>query len=184
MKFLRKCREKIGARVRHLGRYRREIARVSLFALLLAAVSLGISLLIGREGAMRTLQGALAAISSLVLNMFGGGTHVVGNTIASDRFALSVVTACTGLFTTGVFAVAVLAYPAGLIAKAIGVGIGISGIFVLNIIRLVSLFFIGVHLPRLFDRAHLLIWQSLVIVFALFLWLAWARKVNDVARKA
>ncbi len=184
MKRLQRWRDNLREHGLRLGNYQREIVRISLFALLLAAVSLGISLLMGRDGAMRALQSILAGISSLVINALGGGTHVVGNTIASDRFALSVVTACTGLFTSAVFTVAVLAYPTGLIAKAIGIGVGISGIFVINIIRLVSLFYIGVHLPWLFDRAHLLIWQSLVIVFALFLWLAWARKVTNVARKA
>jgi len=133
---------------------------------------------------MRGVQHALARISGAILNLFGGRTQIAGNTIRSDQFSLSVVTACTGLFTTGVFVVAVLAFPAGWRAKAIGVALGITSIFVLNVIRLVSLFLIGVHAPAVFDRAHLLIWQSLLILLALLLWLTWARKVTHGTRSA
>lgn len=164
--------------------HRRDLLRIGVFVLLLAAVSLGISALIGQESAMERVQHGLARIAGAILNLFGGHTLVAGNTIRSDHFSLSVVTACTGLFTTAVFVVAVLAFPTRWRAKAIGVALGVGAIFVLNVIRLVSLFLIGVHAPAIFDRAHLLVWQSLLILLALLLWLAWARRVTHAARKA
>ncbi|MCK5828109.1 hypothetical protein KAH43_06235, partial [Candidatus Bipolaricaulota bacterium] len=75
---------------------------------------------------------------------------------------------------TGLFLIAVVALPARWTAKLIGVGIGIGGIFLVNIVRLVSLYFIGVHWPTFLDQAHQLIWQSLLIVIAVALWLFWA----------
>lgn len=162
--------------------HHRDLLRIGAFVLLLAGAALGISLLVGQETAMRGLQDGLARVASSILNLFGGHTLVDGNTIHSERFSLSVVTACTGLFTTGVFVVAVLAFPARWRAKAIGVALGIASISVLNVVRLVSLFLIGVHAPAVFDRAHLLVWQSLLILLALLLWLAWARKVTHGTR--
>jgi exosortase H (IPTLxxWG-CTERM-specific) len=163
---------------------RRDVLRIGAFVLLLAGAALGLSLLIGQETAMRGLQSGLARVTSGILNLFGAHTLVSGNTIHSSRFSLSVVTACTGLFTTGVFIVAVLAFPARLRAKAIGVAFGVGAIFILNLLRLVSLFLIGVHAPAIFDRVHLLIWQSLLILVALLLWLGWARTVTHGAHEA
>lgn len=128
----------------------------------------------GNETAMGGIQRLLALISSGILNVFGQDTVVVGTTVQSSLFGISVVTACTGIFITGLFLIAVAAFPTRWLAKLIGAGIGIGGIFVVNIVRLVSLYFIGVHWPGFLDQAHQLIWQSLLIVIAVALWLLWA----------
>ena len=157
--------------------------RILTFVLLLGAVTAGIAFLTNHDGAMRSFQGGIAGITSHVINLFGGRTSVTGNIIhSSGSFALSVVTACTGVFTTGVFIVAVLAFPAGFLAKLIGVTLGTIAIFLINLVRLGSLFYVGVHFPNLFDKMHLLIWQSLIIVLALFLWLLWAKVVAHADR--
>lgn len=163
--------------------HRTDILRILLFIILLAAVAAGMTFLMNHDSALATFQRGIATITSHVINLFGGRTSVSGNVIQSPgSFALSVVTACTGLFTTGVFIVAVLAFPAGLLAKLIGVLMGATGVFLINLLRLGSLFFVGVHFPNLFDRMHLLVWQSLVIVLALFLWLLWAKVVAHAHR--
>jgi len=128
----------------------------------------------GNGAVMDAVQGGLARITSGILNGFGQRTIVAGSTVSSDAFAITVVAACTGLFTTGLFLIAVIAYPTGWRSKLIGAGIGLGGVFLLNIVRLVSLYYIGVHLPRFLDQAHQLIWQSVLIVFAVALWLLWA----------
>ena len=123
---------------------------------------------------MTAIQTALARVSSGVLNLFGQNTVVLGTTVQSDVFGISVVTACTGVFITGLFVIAVMAFPTRWRPKLIGVLIGVGGIFIVNIIRLVSLYFIGVHWPGFLDSAHQLVWQSLLIVIAVALWLLWA----------
>jgi len=140
-------------------------------------------LLAGNETAMNGIQRSLAVISSVVLNLFGQNTTVLGTTVQSNVFGISVVTACTGIFITGLFLIAVVALPTRWMAKLIGVGIGIGGIFLVNIVRLVSLYFIGVHWPKFLDQAHQLIWQSLLIVIAVALWLFWAGRWANVAHK-
>jgi len=140
-------------------------AGVALAALLVLA---------SQDAAMASIQRTLAVISSGILNLFGQHTDVVGTTVQSGVFGITVVTACTGLFITGLFLIAVMAFPTHWRSKAIGAGIGIGGIFIVNIVRLVSLYFIGVHWPGFLDAAHQLIWQSLLIVIAVALWLLWA----------
>jgi exosortase/archaeosortase family protein len=137
----------------------------------------------GSETVLSSLQIGIARIVSSILNILGQKTEAIGTTVSSAQFSIAVVTACTGLFLTAVFLAAVLAYPARWLAKLLGAGIGLAGIFTLNIVRLVSLFFIGVYFPHYVDQAHLLIWQSLLIVSSLFLWLFWAGKVAHAAYK-
>ena len=128
----------------------------------------------GNETIMNGIQRSLAMISSGILNLFGQNTIVAGTTVQSSVFGITVVTACTGVFITGLFLIAVIAFPARWTSKLIGAGIGIVGIFLVNIVRLVSLYFIGVHWPGFLDQAHQLVWQSLLIVIAVALWLLWA----------
>ncbi|MBE0636172.1 archaeosortase/exosortase family protein [Candidatus Bipolaricaulota bacterium] len=143
---------------------------------ILAAIGMLAVLLVvaGNDTIMNAIARVLALISSGLLNLFGQNTAVVGTTVQSSVFGISVVTACTGIFITGLFLIAVVAFPTRWLPKLIGAGIGIGGIFVVNIVRLVSLYFIGVHWPMFLDQAHQLIWQSLLIVFAVALWLLWA----------
>jgi exosortase/archaeosortase family protein len=151
------------------------------------AVACAAALLIwlaGHEQAMGAIQHGLAQITSGLLNLFGHRTVVTGTTVASGLFGITVVTACTGLFTTGLFLIAVLAYPTGWRSKLIGAAMGVGGIFALNVVRLVSLYYIGVHLPGFLDSAHQLIWQSVLIVTAVVLWLLWAGRWGYVAREA
>lgn len=139
-----------------------------------SALLVGLLLLASSDAAMTHVQRVLAVISSGILNLFGQDTVVVGTTVQSGIFGITVVTACTGLFITGLFLIAVMAFPTRWRSKAIGVGIGIGGIFAVNIVRLVSLYFIGVRWPAFLDVAHQLVWQSLLIVSAVALWLLWA----------
>ena len=59
-----------------------------------------------------------------------------------------------------------------------------SGILLLsavNLVRVISLFWIGSAFPQYLDVAHVLIWQMIVVVIVL--WLVWAERVGH-ARNA
>jgi len=151
------------------------------------AVACAVTLLIwmgASEPVMSGVQRGLARVTSGLLNLFGHRTAVAGSTVSSERFGISVVTACTGLFSTGLFLIAVIAFPTGWRSKLIGAGIGIAGIFLLNVARLVSLYYIGVHLPEFLDLAHQLVWQSVLIVFTVALWLLWAGRWAHAPKRA
>ena len=155
-----------------------------IFLVFLSGLAALIVWLMGSESALASLQNGIAHVTSFVLNLLGNRTLVIGHTITASRFSITVVTACTGLFMTAVFLSAVVAYPARFLAKLIGLALGIAGIFTVNIVRLVSLFYIGIYWPSFLDQAHLLVWPSLLIVFSLFLWLFWAGKVTHAPQKA
>ena len=158
--------------------------RVWLSVLAAACMAALLIWIAGNETVMGGVQRVLARITSGVLNGFGHRTVVAGSTVSSEIFGITVVTACTGLFTTGLFLIAVIAYPTGWRSKLIGAGLGVGGLFLLNVFRLVSLHYIGVHLPGFLDPAHQLIWQSVLIVFAVALWLLWAGRWAHAPKRA
>ena len=71
--------------------------------------------------------------------------------------------------TALLLAAAVLAFPAGWRQRLIGFLLGFLGIQVLNLIRVVSLVWIGRHRPALFDSSHTVIWQTIVILCGVLL---------------
>lgn len=140
----------------------------------------GLLVLGGSPSAMETIQRAIARLTSAMLNLLGQSTSVVETTVQSRVFGINVVAACTGVFLTGLFLIAVAVLPTHWRAKLVGAGLGITGIFSVNLIRLVSLYFVGVYWPNVLDPVHQLVWQSLVIVLAVALWLWWAGRWGHV----
>jgi len=118
----------------------------------------------------------IARMSGFVLRLFGEKAVVTGCVVSSPRFAVTIYNGCNGLITSLIFISGVLAFPAKISAKLIGVIGGLLTIQLINLVRIVSLFYIGVFLPQHFNDAHIFIWQSLVIIAGISLWIVWAHK--------
>lgn len=88
-------------------------------------------------------------------------------------FGYEIYYRCTGLLPAAFLAVGILAFPSGLRSKLVGVAIGVPLIFILNLLRLASLFYIGVNHPGVFDLAHTVIWEGLLLLFIVGFWLWW-----------
>jgi len=154
---------------------RRASALQWLLSIAVAAAIVGLLITLAvDERAIGSLQRGYASAANSVLRLLGHPTQIAGNVVGTGDFGITVVTACTGLFTTALYLVAVALFPTTWMRKLAGVGIGICGIAILNIIRLVSLYYVGVHWPAALDVVHQLVWQSLFIAFAIALWLLWA----------
>jgi len=167
-------------RLRGLVRSRRFWVTGALFLGTLA----GLLWVSGSAGSMAVIQRGLARITGALLNILGHSASVSGITVGTEAFGISVVTACTGIFTLGLYLLAVIAYPCGWICKLFGVVLGAGGVFLLNLVRLISLYYVGIHMPQHFDVVHQLVWQSLMIAFVVLLWLFWAGRWTHASRKA
>jgi exosortase H (IPTLxxWG-CTERM-specific) len=118
----------------------------------------------------------VARVSGFVLHVFGEDAAVNGCVVSSSRFAVTIHNGCNGLITSLIFISGVLAFPARWSAKLIGVAGGLAAIQLVNLVRIVTLFYIGVFLPQYFGEAHIFIWQTLVILFGISLWIVWAHR--------
>ena len=145
---------------------------------------LGFMLIHSRMVQAEALDGLLrftARATGAIVNLFGASAEVEGTLISSSSFSMIIVTECTALVPTAIVVCAVLAYPGTWRQKAIGAGLGIAALFVLNLVRTSSLFFIGGSFSSsFFNTAHFLIWQPLMIVIAVALWLLWVEKLVRV----
>lgn len=115
--------------------------------------------------------------SSSALNLIGFSTIADGTIIASSTFSVNIVAECTALGPIILFIGAVFAIPASLKNKVIGILLGTITLSIVNILRIVSLFWIGSQFPRHLEFSHLLIWQGLMIVLAIVLWLYWSEYI-------
>jgi exosortase H (IPTLxxWG-CTERM-specific) len=120
----------------------------------------------------------VARMSGGVLRLLGENATVHGCLVRSPRFAVTIYNGCNGLITSLIFVSGVLAFPASWRAKALGAIGGLAAIQIINLVRIVSLFYIGVYLPQFFSQSHIFVWQSLVILAGITLWVVWARHAS------
>lgn len=114
------------------------------------------------------------------LRLLGANGHAEDTIVSSSLFSVKIVSECTAVFPIMIFIAAVAAYPSPWRKRALGIAAGIPILILVNLVRLVSLFYIGHSFPNAFERAHLLVWQSLIIFFTLLLWLVWATRIVPV----
>lgn len=120
-----------------------------------------------------------AKVAAMLLGLFNIEAETRGAIIQSGRFAALVDTNCTGLFVIFIYLSALLAYPGRAWGKVLGVALGVGALFCLNLIRVATLVVVGFALPEKLNATHYLIWQPVMIVAALCLWLFWTERVAD-----
>jgi exosortase H (IPTLxxWG-CTERM-specific) len=117
--------------------------------------------------------------SALLLRGVEGGVTTQGTVMLSSRFALDVRNGCNGVEATILLVAAILAFPATLRSRIIGLVVASIAIELLNIIRLSSLFWLGEHYRRVFDLFHVAVWQSLIILAAISMFVLWSWKFAE-----
>ncbi len=124
-----------------------------------------------------------AWMSWVVLKAFGAvmGFPVFkdGTNLFSGEFRVDVSPACSGAVPTMIYVAAVFAYPATFRSKLIGAGLGLAIIHGANLVRVVSLFLIGLFAHQYFHDTHVYVAQALVVAIAVATWLFWAGRFAD-----
>lgn len=100
---------------------------------------------------------------------------VLWNTVTG--FGVSIEAGCNGIEACIVLFAAVMAFPAGWRHKLAGLVAGFAAVQALNVVRVISLFYIGQWSKPLFDFAHEYLWQGLIMLDVLIVWLLWVRAV-------
>jgi len=119
----------------------------------------------------------VARVAVFLAGLFDGDVMAHGRIIQSisNGFAVEIAPGCNGVEAVIILAAAILAFPASGREKLVGLGVGIIAIQALNMVRIISLFYIGQWQPGWFEWAHLYVWQALIILDALLAWLIWLR---------
>lgn len=130
-----------------------------------------------REAVTLPFTGVLADVSAFLITLFDSDVVTEGVIIRSlsNGFAVAIAPGCDGIEAVIILVAAVLAFPAPWKHKLVGIAIGFFAIQALNLVRIISLFYLGQWSQVAFDWFHLYLWQALIVLDALAVWLIWLR---------
>jgi exosortase H (IPTLxxWG-CTERM-specific) len=120
---------------------------------------------------------ALTSTAAFLLQTFDGSVIAAGKVLANAKsgFSVSVEAGCNGIEAVIVLLAAMLAFPAPWRYKLLGIVAGALTIQVMNLVRVISLFYIGQWSLSAFEWMHLYVWQALIMLDVLVVWLVWIR---------
>jgi exosortase H (IPTLxxWG-CTERM-specific) len=119
----------------------------------------------------------VAAVSAWIILLFDPQVVSQGKVIRDlhSGFAVAIEAGCNGVEATIVLVAALVAFPAPWLYRLWGLLVGFLAIQGLNLIRIISLFYIGQWSMKVFEWAHLYIWQALIMLDVLIIFLIWLR---------
>ncbi len=162
---------------------------VSKFAWRFAGFTLGfyaLALIPGWDAMLATGLTAHAHLGARLLNGFGEPCQVFGNSIWSASHGITVEPGCSALEYPAFLCAAVFSFPAPLDRKVPGALAGVALLLAANLVRITSLYWIGVHSPAFFDTAHLVLWPCLLVVLTIGIvagWLHWIPPRHEFRRE-
>ncbi|WP_300615707.1 exosortase H [Dokdonella sp.] len=120
---------------------------------------------------------AIAKICVWIVGLFDADMVAQGKILwsASNGFAISIERGCNGVEAIIILVSAMLAFPAPWKHRLAGIGIGFVAIQSLNLVRIISLFYLGQWSMRWYEWFHLYLWQALIVLDALVVFLVWLR---------
>ena len=118
----------------------------------------------------------IAYQAAWILKTLGMKVYVNGITISGEGFSVQIAGNCSPILVTVIFLSAVIAFPALLKEKLVGSIMGIIFIYVLNLLRVVFIFLVGIYATQYFEEAHIYVSQTICIVMVAIFWLFWAGK--------
>jgi exosortase H (IPTLxxWG-CTERM-specific) len=124
----------------------------------------------------------LVRVSTVLLAALGERTQSFGTIIQSPVFAVDVKNGCNGIEAALLLVAAMLAFPAPAKQRMLGIVTGLALIQGVNLFRIVSLFWLGVHHRDAFDLFHAAVWQTALILLAVGIFLAWSRRAGGGGR--
>ena len=127
----------------------------------------------------------IADVSVWIVQLFDDNVEAFRNVIRNSTtgFGVRIERGCNGVEAVIILFAAIFAFPAPLKNKLVGFVIGFFAIQLLNLVRIVSLFYLGQWNQVAFEWFHLYLWQALIILDALVVWLVWLRTLPQAKMK-
>ena len=115
-----------------------------------------------------------AQASGVVLSILGEDVNVSQSVVSSIRFSVNIKKGCDAIQPCVLFIAAVLASPVLFRPKVPGLVLGLAFLLVMNLVRVASLFYVGIYFRQYFDMMHHDVWQATFIVLSILAWAGWA----------
>ena len=127
--------------------------------------------------------GWLVEVSAWLVRLLGGQASAQSGLLRNPAsgFSIRVLDTCNASNVTVLLWAAILAFPAPWTSKGKGLATGTAAIHVLNLVRIVSLFYLGQVSDKWFEIAHLYVWESLIVLFTLVIFWLWVQHTYSSA---
>ena len=120
----------------------------------------------------------LVTVSHSLIQVAGGRAQQENAILRSPQgFGVEMRDGCNAVNVTILLWAALLAFPAPWKKKLLGILAGSLIIQVVNIIRFISLFYLGQYSMTWFDFAHAYLWESLIVLDTLVVFWYWVTRV-------
>jgi exosortase H (IPTLxxWG-CTERM-specific) len=124
--------------------------------------------------------GYIASLSAWLIVPFDDSVIAYGRVLRDgvDGFAVSIESGCNGVEATIVLIAAVLAFPATWRQRLVVTILGFLAIQVANLLRIISLFYLGQWNLEVFNWIHLYLWPVLIMLDVLIVFIVYLRYVS------
>jgi len=125
-----------------------------------------------------------AVVASGIINRITPAerTRVEGSFIASGGVGVDIKKGCEGFEVILLLLSAILAFPRKWLHKFLGILAGMVLIYVVNLVRIVSLFYVFKYRRELFEFMHLSVWQTIFIIMVAAYFVLWATVTSGAHR--
>ena len=124
--------------------------------------------------------GFIASLSAWLVVPFDESVVAYGRVLrdGASGFAVSIESGCNGVEATIVLIAAVLAYPASWLQKLVAISCGFVAIQAANLLRIISLFYLGQWNLEVFNWIHLYLWPVLIMLDVLVVFVIYLRYIS------
>tara|TARA_B110000459_G_scaffold162214_1_gene178519 strand:+ start:175 stop:666 length:492 start_codon:yes stop_codon:yes gene_type:complete len=133
-----------------------------------------------QEHVITPFTSLLAHLSAVLILPFDNSVIAYGKVLQfkDSGFAVSIEAGCNGVEATIVLIAAICAFPGSWRARLIAIGLGFLAIQVLNIVRIISLFYLGNWNLEYFSWIHLYLWPALIMLDVLVVFIFYLRYLS------
>jgi exosortase H (IPTLxxWG-CTERM-specific) len=155
---------------------------VTLFILLLVALFTLEMLVSVQEHVILPFTELLARLSAAIILPFDDSASAYGKILQfkDTGFSVSIEAGCNGVEATIVLIAAVVAFPANWRARLLAIGLGFIAIQVMNLARIISLFYLGNWDMEFFSWIHLYLWPALIMLDVLIVFIVYLRYLGNL----
>ncbi|MFV8818036.1 exosortase H [Haliea sp. E17] len=139
-----------------------------------------------QEHVVVPFTGMLAKISAALVSPFDPNVMAYGKVLQfrDTGFAVSIEAGCNGVEATIVLVAAVLAFPASWKQRLVAILVGFFAIQALNLVRIISLFYLGDWNLEVFSWVHLYLWPALIMLDVLIVFILYLRHLSKSQMEA
>jgi exosortase H (IPTLxxWG-CTERM-specific) len=136
-----------------------------------------------QHAVIEPFTGLLAKLSAALILPFDESVLAYGKVLqfGPGGFAVSIEAGCNGVEATIVLVAAVLAFPAPWRARLAAIVVGFLAVQVMNILRIISLFYLGNWNLDAFAWVHLYLWPALIMLDVLIVFIVYLRYLSRQA---